>query len=800
MNSKNRFFSAVTALTGTVFLLRIYENISVASHVLVNKPWRFELIGLVYDLWLCLGWSTLMMLIFFLLSRLNKRLAIGTLHLLNIIFITSYIALLIVFSERNAPFDHEFFTRSSKDSAETVKQMMTTGPGLYIPFIIYLPLYFIAYRLLQSRMNVSRQVVITAALLGVTAICTFRFSNPSVAWFSQKTSYYLASNKLTYWIQDSYSFLTSHKEHLSNAALEKEIDFYQQNQPFEFTSKEYPLLHKDEDKDVLGSFFNLQKTPPNIVILVVEGLSRDFSGDNAFAGSFTPFLDSLSHKSLCWDNFLSTAPGTFAAQPAISGSVPYGKKGFSIMNVMPENYSLIKLMKQNGYYTSFMVGFNTDFDNMGGYIRQQGTDFILNRFPPKYKEMGIGEEGWSMGYPDDALFSRSLEVLDSIQQKPYLSIYHTATTHMPYLFEQKPEYDKRFDKKLQGMHATPQVKKILRETKNVLVTFMFGDDCLKKFFVDYSRRPEYSNTIFFITGDHHIGSFPITCEIDDYHVPLIVYSPMLKAPKKFYSVNSHNNIAPTIMNLLTKNYHLSNVPSEVPWLGSVLDTAQQFRNIHSMPFMLWDRDIDHYIYKEYFLSGDQLFKLTPKLMEIEIKNDSLRDHMIRLRENFKRINDYVCEQNKVFPLQPLQSLPGEKILLKEFRDASVKTWFANSSDTSVSGLYKIPAGYKYLYIETGGDVFLPSLSTDFHPTFRYALIDNYSNGYNYLYWSKRDIATLSKKDFVPKQWNTVNMADMFSLDDYKKVKDLNFELAIYTDSLPINLKLRNLDVKVYGIK
>lgn len=796
----NRFFSAITALTGTIFLLRIYENISVASHVFVTKPWRFELIGLIYDLWLCLGWSAFMMLIFFLLSRLNKKLAIGTLHLLNIIFITSYIALLIVFSERNAPFDHEFFTRSSKDSAETVKQMMTTGFSLYLPFLIYLPLYLIAYRLLLRRMNVSRQVIITSALLGVIAIAAFRFSNPSVAWFPEKTSYYLASNKLTYWIQDSYSFLTAHKEHLSNAELENEINFYQQNQPFEFTSKEYPLLHKDEDKDVLGSFFNLQKTPPNIVILVVEGLSRDFSGDNAFAGSFTPFLDSLSHKSLCWDNFLSTAPGTFAAQPAISGSVPYGKKGFSIMNVMPENYSLIKMMKQNGYYTSFMVGFNTDFDNMGGYIRQQGTDFILNRFPPKYKEMGVGEEGWSMGYPDDALFSRSLEVLDSIHQKPYLSIYHTATTHMPYLFEQKPEYDKRFDKKLQGMHVTPQVKKILRETKNVLVTFMFSDDCLRKFFADYSRRPEYSNTIFFITGDHHIGSFPITCEIDDYHVPLIVYSPMLKAPKKFYSVNSHNNIAPTITNLLTKNYHLPNVPSEVPWLGSVLDTALQFRNIHSMPFMLWDRDIDHYIYKEYFLSGDQLFKLTPTLTEKEIKNDSLRDHMIKLRENFKRINDYVCEQNKVFPLQPRQSLPGEKILLKEFRDVPVKTWFANSSDTSISGLYKIPSGYKYLYIETGGDVFLPSLNTDFHPTFRYALIDNYSNGYNYLYWSKRDIATLSKKDFVPEQWNAVNMADMFSLDDYKKVKDLNFELAIYTDSLPINLKLRNLDVKVYGIR
>ncbi|MFX8577861.1 sulfatase-like hydrolase/transferase, partial [Acinetobacter baumannii] len=63
------------------------------------------------------------------------------------------------------------------------------------------------------------------------------------------------------------------------------------------------------------------------------------------------------------------------------------------------------------------------------------------------------------------------------------------------------------------------------ETKKVLVTYMFSDDCLRDFFKKYTKRPEFSNTIFFITGDHHIGSFPSTCGIDDYHVPFIVYSP-----------------------------------------------------------------------------------------------------------------------------------------------------------------------------------------------------------------------------------------------------------------------------------
>jgi phosphoglycerol transferase MdoB-like AlkP superfamily enzyme len=158
------------------------------------------------------------------------------------------------------------------------------------------------------------------------------------------------------------------------------------------------------------------------------------------------------------------------------------------MNVMPDHLSLIKIAKSNGYHTKFLVGFNPDFDNMGGYIRLQGTDFILSQYPSKYKEMGIGKEGWSMGYPDDNLYSRSFEVMDSLRNTPYLNIYHTGTTHLPYLFEQKPVYEKLFDQKIKTMIVSQNIKRTLKQTKEVLVTFMFSDE-QHHFF--YHRRPPY---------------------------------------------------------------------------------------------------------------------------------------------------------------------------------------------------------------------------------------------------------------------------------------------------------------------
>lgn len=796
-----QFFTIMLSLLLVVCLVRVYEYFAVASKFFIEHAWRFEVAGLIYDVWLWSIYSFIAFIPFMLLHWLNKRLPVVVLHVLNVIVIVIYLALIITFSERNTPFDHEFFTRKFSESILTAKQMMTGSVKVFLPFVIYILLYFVFYYRFFKNRNLPQPAIVIFSLLAVVGVVFVQYAEPSQEWFSQTAGWYLVSNKLTYWVNDSYHyFATKDEKHiLNNKQLESEIDFYQHNQPFQFTSKEYPLMHLNNGNDVLGSFFNLNDTPPNIVIVVFEGLSRDFSGANAYAGSFTPFLDSLSTKSLVWDNFLSTAPGTFAAQPAITASVPYGKRGFSIMNVMPDHLSLIKILKQNGYFTNFMIGFNPDFDNMGGYIRLQGTDLILNRYPSKYKQMGVGSEGWSMGYPDDDLYSRSFEVLDSINRKPYLSIYHTATSHMPYLFEQKPQYEKVFDEKIKHMNVSPNIRRTLKQTKEVLVTFMFADDCLKKFFADYSKRAEFNNTIFFITGDHHIGSFPSTGAIDDYHVPFIVYSPMLKKPQKFLSVSSHNNIAPTIVNLLTHNYRLAYVPKEVHWLCDVVDTCTCFRNIQRMPFMEWNREISDYIYKEYFISGNQLYKLTPSLLQEEYENDSIKKQVIKMRENFKIINSYVCDNNKIYPVHQ-STLPGNKEFLLKVTDTLAKTIFSRSDDTTIVPDFKVPTGYKYLYVEVVAKVNLPSPYVDNHPVINMALIDTKNKGRSYLYETHRDIVTLSKQEFIPQHWNDITTNDLFTLDDYKRVKNLKFAVSVYTDSIPINLKMQKLEVRYYGVR
>jgi len=59
---------------------------------------------------------------------------------------------------------------------------------------------------------------------------------------------------------------------------------------------------------------------------------------------------------------------------------------------------------------------------------------------------------------------------------------------------------------------------------------------------------------------------------------------------------------------------------------------------------------------------------------------------------------------------------------------------------------------------------------------------------------------MTKGDYIEKQWNPVSTNDMFTLSDYKKYKNMIFDLSFYTQVLPMNLQMRNLKVKIFGVK
>ena len=227
---------------------------------------------------------------------------------------------------------------SFDDMYTTVTASESLSLLYFLPFII-IPLLYLGINYLLSKFTIGRQIFATTIIL-IIILGSLKLVSPD-------SSAAVFQNKLNYLVTDIAKFQNEKSEFDVSKLVYK---------------KEFPLLKPfNETKDVLAPFFNIQSEKPNIVIIIAEGLGSDFIGNNSYGG-FTPFLDSLTSKSLYWENFVSNTGRTFGAASSLLGSLPYGEKGFLELNTIPSHISLLSVLKANEYTTSYYCGDDSSFD------------------------------------------------------------------------------------------------------------------------------------------------------------------------------------------------------------------------------------------------------------------------------------------------------------------------------------------------------------------------------------------------------------------------------------------------------
>ena len=413
----------------------------------------------------------------------------------------------------------------------------------------------------------------------------------------------------------------------------------------------FPFLHKvDSSADVLSPFFETSLRKPNIVILLVEGLGRAFTNSGGYLGNFTPNLDSLTSKSLYWENFLSQGGRTFAVLPSLISSLPFAKNGFNELgDAMPGHFSLINLLKQNGYQTSFYYGGDSKFDNMKQFLTKNKVDHIYDEtnFPTGYSKMPSSTSGFSWGYGDKELLSRYLTTPQD-SAKPQLSVVLTVSTHNPFLINEQEAYLQKFTDRMSELGFTENQKANYRNYSYQYASILYMDEAIGNFIRAYQQRPDFNNTVFLITGDHRMPEIPMSNKLDRYHVPLMIYSPLLKRTAKFSSISTHFDIAPSLLAWLQKSYQLQ-LPNTVAWMGSGLDTARQFRNIHAYPFMQTKTDMVDFVQGNYWMNQNSLFKISAN-MDLNPVTDVDKSNQLKAGFNrFKSKNDQFTGTLKLIP-------------------------------------------------------------------------------------------------------------------------------------------------------
>lgn len=414
-------------------------------------------------------------------------------------------------------------------------------------------------------------------------------------------------------------------------------------------SNAYPLLRKFyPQNDVLGQYLTLKTQKPNIILIIVEGLGRDFSGNDAEYPGFTPFLDSLAQKSLYWTNFVSNAGRSFGAIPSILGSVPFGSNGFLELNKLPAHISLIPLLKNYSYKTSYFEGGDAQFDNKLNYLTLEGMENIVDQY-----SYGISytktpsNNGFSWGYPDKEIFKKTLSELKPIGQ-PRFDLIMTITNHEPFSFEGKEGYLTRVKALSDKSNFSDDQKDVVDKYIDVFSTLLYTDDAIKEFINQYKSNPNYENTIFIITGDHRLIPIPQKDDICRYHVPLIVYSPMQIKAEKFQGICSHMDIMPSIIAMLNNKYQENNM-EKVPWIGSGLSNATTFVNNHDIPLTRYKGAFKDYISGDLFLSDNVLYKIDDKFRIAPASSGQEQAVVNKKFVEHQKMNTYVTQNNKIIP-------------------------------------------------------------------------------------------------------------------------------------------------------
>lgn len=541
--------------------------------------------------------------------------------------------------------------------AEVFYIISTENNGIdFFNFILlfFYPLFFIilSYIFFKYAQKIATPIkyfsVAIYLVFVVASIVDYKYYFPVYSKYDAYRQYILNNNKMSYFIADSYKYYTkTNSKESTGAELEKIILNYQNhNSQFDYRDIKFPFMHYEAYQNPLGSYFETADLKPNVVFILVESLSRSFSGPNAYLGSFTPFLDSLQKESLYWENFLSNAERTYGVLPNTLSSAPFFS-GFMANKPYPKYNSIVKELKNYKYYSSFDYGGWINFNSMGDFLIASKIDVIHDEHSfdtTRFKKHKATEEDFHWGYDDEALLKQYFLHLKNIPE-PYLSVLLTITMHSP--FDVNPNFKLENLKQYYQNNLLPTQLELLEKNPEKIKAIAFSDLQLKNFFENYKKRADFENTIFILTGDHNMQMLPLKNELDVFHVPLFIYSKLLKQPKTFPALATHRDITPSILGLLEGNFNMP-FQQKKHWLSIGLDTASYFRSKINTPMSLNSNKNISYLKNQHFIFGNEVYHFDSTLNVSLEQNKDIKEQLLKTKTDYIKLEDYVKLNDRLY--------------------------------------------------------------------------------------------------------------------------------------------------------
>ncbi|KRG77998.1 hypothetical protein ABB30_06255 [Stenotrophomonas ginsengisoli] len=470
-----------------------------------------------------------------------------------------------------------------------------------------------------------------------------------------------ASSKLAWFVADLWRWQQRERGPLASAQAHEPASVEQVTGQSQVLDAGHPLLHAERTPDVLGRYFapTSHGGPPNVVVVIVEGLGRSFSGPDAALGSFTPFLDRLATQSLYFDSFLANQGRTFGVLPSLLGSLPFAEQGFlALPEPLPDHPGLYQVLGQQGYQRLFYNGTDTRFDNERGYLQAQGVEQIvdLGNFGPGYQTNPHSQ--W--GYADEALASRVIADMAGFKP-PFLLGVQTISMHTSYRFPGQAHWQQQLQGHVQALGLPPARQAAVQAQSDIYSTILYTDAQLQRLLQAASQQPWHADTIYLISGDHRLPEIPIGEHIERYHVPLLIHSPLLRQPARIGAVSSQMDVLPSLMALLSAHYGLQR-PAQTPWLGRGLDMSTAFSSTGHFPLKQTKTSAEEYLDGRWWLRDGQLYALE-KGMRLSAVDDAQALARVQARlHRYQQANAALLAQGQVLASRaPLQAYAQDQV-------------------------------------------------------------------------------------------------------------------------------------------
>ena len=291
----------------------------------------------------------------------------------------------------------------------------------------------------------------------------------------------------------------------------------------------------------------------NVVIIILESFSTEYTGLEGNQISYSPFLDSLAGASLYFPHHSSSGKTSRDALPSILMGLPswMNESFMHSQYVSSKTDGLGKILLSKGYKTSFYHGGKNGTMSFDLSSRLSGFEeyFGMSQYPTPEKDF---DNHW--GIFDQPFLQNLVHELDKKTQ-PFAATVFTLSSHQPYTIPNA----------LQG--------KFKKGPLPIHESIAYTDYSLKEFFKSAKNQPWYSKTLFVITADHTQENFePSYRSIKGRNdTPLLFFCPSQKLVADTSQYVCHIDIRPSILDLLglkTKNNYLLG--------GSVFSKKQDF--------------------------------------------------------------------------------------------------------------------------------------------------------------------------------------------------------------------------------